>query len=146
MHSFIYDGDSAKDFVKGLGLAFTVPFQEELHNRHLRFAGEDGGVWDQPVQMLPGYRGQTGQEVSRLYQTQLDGRRLPNVADLAPQTRNALISVPVWGDARLEPARPEQLHHREAHHRRSSWLHVMDGHRAPALWRWAMSPAASPWG
>jgi hypothetical protein len=66
VHSFIYDGDSSKDFIKGLGIAFTVPFKEELHNRHIGFVGDGDGVWDQPVQMLPGYRTQTGPEIARL--------------------------------------------------------------------------------
>ncbi len=43
-HSFVFDGDGNKDFLKGLGLSFEVPFKEELHNRHVRFAGDGDGV------------------------------------------------------------------------------------------------------
>ena len=53
-HSFIFDGDPEKDFIKGLGITFDVPFQEELHNRHVRFVGDGTGVWCQPVRLLPG--------------------------------------------------------------------------------------------
>ena len=39
-HSVIFDGDPHKDFIKGLGLTFDVPFAEEPHNRHVRFVGD----------------------------------------------------------------------------------------------------------
>jgi hypothetical protein len=133
VHSFIYDGDSSKDFIKGLGLAFTVPFKEELHNRHFRFVGEGEGVWDQPVRMLPGYRGPAGPEVTRLYDPQLNGQRLPNLADLSAQARNALITVPIWGDARLSQSGPNSFSIEKRTTAASSWLHVMDGHRSLGL-------------
>jgi hypothetical protein len=133
VHSFIYDGDSSKDFIKGLGLAFTVPFKEELHNRHIQFAGDDGGIWDQPVQMLPGYRTQTGPEVARLYRPQLEGQRIPNFSQLTPQTQNALITVPVWGDAKLSQTGPDSFTLDKRTTAAASWLHVMDGHRSAGL-------------
>lgn len=40
VHTIIYDGDEQKDFVRGLGLEFSVPLREEMQNRHVRFAGE----------------------------------------------------------------------------------------------------------
>ena len=133
VHSFIYDGDSSKDFIKGLGLAFTVPFKEELHNRHIRFVGDGDGAWDQPVQMLPGYRAQTGREIAGLYQTQLDGQRVPNLADLTQQSQNAILTVPVWGDAKLSQPGPNSFTIDKRTTAASSWLHVMDGHRSLGL-------------
>ena len=133
VHSFIYDGDSSKDFIKGLGLAFTVPFKEELHNRHFRFVGDGEGVWDQPVRMMPGYRGPAGPEVTRLYDPQLNGQRLPNLADLSAQARNALITVPIWGDAKLSQSGPNSFSIEKRTTAASSWLHVMDGHRSLGL-------------
>ena len=133
VHSFIYDGDSSKDFIKGLGLAFAVPFKEELHNRHFRFVGDGEGVWDQPVRMMPGYRGPAGPEVTRLYDPQLNGQRLPNLADLSAQARNALITVPIWGDAKLSQSGPNSFSIEKRTTAASSWLHVMDGHRSLGL-------------
>jgi hypothetical protein len=72
-HSFVFDSDGNKDFLKGLGLSFEIPFAEEPHNRHIRFVGDssaepdlvsDTGVWAQPVRMLPGYRPQAGRATS----------------------------------------------------------------------------------
>ena len=51
VHTIIFDGDHEKDFIKGLGVVFTVPMREQLHNRHVRFSGADGGLWSEPVQV-----------------------------------------------------------------------------------------------
>jgi hypothetical protein len=134
-HSFVFDGDPAKDFVKGIGLSFRVPFQEEAQNRHIRFVGDaDGGVWTQPVRMLPGYRSQAGQTIGNLYAQHLAGQRVPNLADLDPRTRDAILSVPLWADAKLTQAGPNNwsLYKRTATPG-ASWLHVTDGHRARGL-------------
>src|SRR5450756_2354215 len=37
VHTIVFDGDHAQDFIKGLGLAFAVPMREQVHNRHVRF-------------------------------------------------------------------------------------------------------------
>ena len=49
VNTITYDGDDQKDFIKGLGLVFSVPMREELYNRHVRFAGEGSGIWAEPV-------------------------------------------------------------------------------------------------
>jgi hypothetical protein len=133
VHSFIFDGKASEDFIKGLGISFTVPFKEELQNRHFRFVGDGDGVWDQPVRMLPGYRTQTGQEIARLYDTQLNGRRIPNLDALTPQARNAVLTVPVWSEARLMQLGPNNFTLDKGTSPDSSWLHVTDGHRALGL-------------
>ena len=54
-HSFVFDSDGEEDFIKGLGVRFSVPFREQVHNRHVRFAGDgrDGaGFWCNP--RIPG--------------------------------------------------------------------------------------------
>ncbi|MEO7413398.1 MAG: hypothetical protein ABIZ81_08565 [Opitutaceae bacterium] len=133
-HTFIFDGDANQDFIKGLGLSFSVPFKEELQNRHIRFSGDTDGLWVQPVRMLPGYRSQTGPQIGELYDNHLGGERIPNLADLSPQARNALFTVPIWSDARLTQAGPNNwtIEKRTAT-AGSSWLHVTDGKRARGL-------------
>ena len=56
VHSFIYDGDQKKDFIRSLGIRFDVPMREALYNRHIAFSCADGGVWSEPVQPLVGRR------------------------------------------------------------------------------------------
>jgi hypothetical protein len=45
MHSFVFDGDESRDFVRGIGLRFDAPLSDPMHDRHIRFAGEGGGVF-----------------------------------------------------------------------------------------------------
>ena len=133
VHTFVYDGDPEKDFIKGLGLAFSVPLQEELPNRHIRLAGDDGGIWTQPVQMLPGYRAQAGAQVAELYPAQLAGRRIPNLADLTPQARNATVGVALWPEAKLAQTGPNSWSIHKRTSADASWLHFTDGRRAAGL-------------
>jgi hypothetical protein len=133
-HSLVFDGDGNRDFIKGIGVSFQVPFQEEAHNRHLRFAGDaDGGMWTQPVRMLPGYRPQAGRAVVEHYAAHLAGQRVPNLAEFDERTRNNILTVPLWGDAKLTQLGPNNwsLHKRTT--AESSWLHVTDGRRARGL-------------
>jgi len=37
VHFFIFDGDQTVDFVKGLGMSFSTPLSDQLHDRHVRF-------------------------------------------------------------------------------------------------------------
>ncbi len=48
VRTFVFDGDEHKDFIKGLGIAFSVPLPEQMQNRHVRFSVEDSGVWGEP--------------------------------------------------------------------------------------------------
>jgi hypothetical protein len=50
VHTIIFDGDQEKDFVRGLGLEFDVPMRDDPKNRTVRFGGEEGGVWSEPLQ------------------------------------------------------------------------------------------------
>jgi hypothetical protein len=133
-HSFVFDGDGNKDFITGLGLSFEIPFREEPHNRHIRFAGDaDGGVWTQPVRMLPGYRPQAGRAVAEHYAAQLAGQRIPNLADFDERTRENILTVPLWADARLTQLGPNNWSLYKRTSAESSWLHVTDGRRARGL-------------
>jgi hypothetical protein len=135
-HSFVYDGDGQKDFLKGIGLQFAVPFQEELHNRHVRFVGdahETAGVWAQPVRMLPGYRAQAGRTIVSLYDAHLAGERVQNLDAFPPQERNNILTMPVWGDAKLVQVGPNNWSLSKRTTAEHSWLHVTDGRRARGL-------------
>ena len=135
-HSFVFDGDGNKDFLKSLGLTFEIPFAEQPHNRHIRFVGDaasDTGVWAQPVRMLPGYRPQAGRAVVDHYAAHLAGQRVPNLADLDTRTRENILTVPVWADAKLTQLGPNNFSIFKRTSPDASWLHVTDGKRAQGL-------------
>lgn len=130
VHTFVFDGEAERDFIKGLGLVFEVPFVEEVHNRHLRFIGDGSGVWAQPVRMLPGFRTQAGPEIVERYEAHLAGQRVPGFADFGEEGRAALATMPIWGDARLTQAGANGFSIHKRTTAASSWLHVTDGRRA----------------
>ncbi len=132
-HSFFFDSDGRQDFIKGLGVAFDVPFREEDHNRHVRFAGEgeDGaGFWCQPVRLAPGYRPSAGRVFMENYQAYLRGAKLPDQKDLSEREKAALLTCPVWGDMRITQTNPNSFSIDKRTSPESSWLHVVDGGRA----------------
>lgn len=132
-HSFLFDSDGREDFIKGLGLSFDVPFREEDHNRHVRFAGDgkDGaGFWCQPVRLAPGYRPSAGRVFVDSYQDYLRGAKLPDKAQLKESERNALLTCPVWGDMRIVQNNPNSYSVDKRTNPESSWVHVVDGGRS----------------
>ncbi len=97
-HTFIYDGDESRDFIKGLGLRFDVPMRDELYNRHVRFVGQDSGLWAEAVRGLTGLRRNPGEDVK---QAQIAGLPTPPEADWDPRVSERLRFIPAWGDFTL---------------------------------------------
>ena len=132
-HTFRYDSDGREDFLKGLGLRLSVPFREEVHNRHVRFAGDgrDGaGFWCQPVRLAPGYRPSAGKVFSANYPAYLKGSPLPDAGDLSASERAALETCPIWGDMRLVQDSPNAFSISKRTSPASSWVHYADGGRS----------------
>ncbi|WP_189032464.1 exo-rhamnogalacturonan lyase family protein [Paenibacillus albidus] len=48
VHTFHYDGNPHQDYIKGLGIAFTVPMRGPHYNRHVRLAGDSGLFSESP--------------------------------------------------------------------------------------------------
>ncbi|RMI44143.1 exo-rhamnogalacturonan lyase family protein [Streptomyces triticirhizae] len=131
VHSFVWDGDPATDFVAGLGLRFTVPMVDEAHDRHVRFAGPDGGVWGEPVRVLTGLRRDAGEAVRR---AQVAGTATPPLAEWDERVRDGYRELPLWNEFRL--AQDSATHFSIAKRTREgvSWLrNAAHGDRAPGL-------------
>ena len=131
VHSFVFDGDETKDFISGLGVAFTVPFREEKQNRHVRFAADGDGVWAEPVMMIPGYRAVLVKDAKAMNDTQLLGQRIPNLETLDPKTKDQIETVAVWDSFKLSQLAPDSF----SIDKRAggSWLHVLNGNRSRGL-------------
>ena len=91
-HTFLYDGDEDKDFLKGLGIRFQAPMAGEVFNRHVKFTG-DHGVFHEALVPMTSWRPRLSGE---LYRRQFTGEKLV----LNPEEREAvdkvLEAVPVW--------------------------------------------------
>lgn len=132
-HSFLFDSDGKEDYIKGIGVRFEVPFRDEAHNRHVRFAGDgrDGaGFWCEPVRLAPGYRPSAGRVFTDNYAAYLRGEPLPSLGELGERERSALLTCPVWGDMRLVQAGPGGFSIDKRTTDKSSWVHVTDGGRS----------------
>ncbi len=99
IHTFIFDGDENRDFIRGLGLKFEVDFQgEELHNRHIRFAGQDRGVFGEAVRGLTGLRRDPGKAAR---DAQVAGKRTPDAATFPPAVSERTQYIAAFGDYTL---------------------------------------------
>ncbi|WP_295655560.1 hypothetical protein [uncultured Mucilaginibacter sp.] len=126
VHTIIYNGDQQKDFIKGLGLTFTVPFREELQNRHVRFSGEGDGIWAEPVQPLNGRRPST------YSYDQAAGKPIPNVKD-APDQKILYDNMASWNDYKLVQGSADGFNIQKRTNGASSYLDVIGGKRATGL-------------
>ncbi|MGA3240128.1 MAG: Tat pathway signal sequence domain protein [Bryobacteraceae bacterium] len=134
IHSFVFDGDDKKDFIRGLGVAFGVPMREQVHNRHVRFSGEGEGLWSEPVQpatgrrvlMAPGSR-------TNVFADQLAGKRLPNREAFDAAGQKLLHDWAVWSDYKLVQASADGFGVQKRVNGESCWLDAAAGHRASGL-------------
>jgi hypothetical protein len=123
VHTLTYDGDQEKDFIRGVGLTFAVPFREDTWNRHVRFSGPDGGLWSEPIQ--PGGGNATQQAGQKFDPTQSFGGRsyLPNPNE----------QQPVWSDYKLAQLTPTGFTIHKRTNAQSSWVFSDAGQRASGL-------------
>lgn len=98
VHSFTWDADPARDFVRGLGLRFDVPMTDATHDRHVRFGVVGGGVWGEPVRVLTGLRRDPGAAVNA---AQVAGTATPPIAEWNPQVSAGYQQLAEWNDFRL---------------------------------------------
>ncbi|MBW8882019.1 MAG: Tat pathway signal sequence domain protein, partial [Asticcacaulis sp.] len=131
-HSFVFDGDAAHDFIAGLGLRFAAPLTDELHNRHVRFAGQDGGLWGEAVRNLPGWQPAKFALANR-FADQLEGRAVPALSEMDAKTRDQLLTVPAWDGFRLFQGDCDAFTIDKRTGADSSWLRADQGGRAAGL-------------
>ena len=91
-HTFLYDGDEDRDFLKGLGISFETPLSGALYNRHVKFQG-DHGVFHEAVVPLMSWRPGIPRKI---YEAQMDCERLfPEGEELATIGK-VLQDTPYW--------------------------------------------------
>ena len=113
IHTIVFDGDQEKDFIRGLGLEFDVPLRDQPKDRTVRFAGQDGGLWSEPLQ--PG-GGNVAQESGQ------------PIAGNPVFTKNA-----IWNDFKLAQPTPNGFTIIKRTNPRSTWLFSAAGKRAQGL-------------
>lgn len=130
VHSFIYDGNMDKDFIKGLGMRFEVPMREELYNRHVAFAA-DNGVWAEPVQPLVGRRVLSLDGKQGWQEAQMKGERVPDYNSFDEKNRGYLDDWASWSGFRLSQTSADAFTVRKRTHEGRPWVGTYSGKRAP---------------
>ncbi|KAK9857425.1 hypothetical protein MYU51_020851 [Penicillium brevicompactum] len=130
IHSLVFDGGE-KDFITGLGLRFDVPLKgEEYYNRHIRFAGVDGGILNEAVQGITGLRRDPGQEVKT---AQFEGRELPATDTWDSRVTTRLKWIPTWSDYSLTQLTADGFGLKKRTKAGQSWVKIPSGTRAEGL-------------
>ncbi len=128
MHSFVFDGDEHKEFIRGLGLRFDVVMHDsQMHDRHVRFAGEGKGLWAEGVRNLTGLRRDAGQAVK---EAQTAGKACPPVDSFPDTVRNRLGYIPAWSDYTLSQTGPDSFEIRKRTKPGHGWITADNGRRA----------------
>lgn len=130
VHSFIHDGDPARDFVAALGVEARVPMAGAMHDRHVRIAIGAETLFAEAVRPLTGLRRDPGKAFR---EAQIAGRVVPPLDQMAPVVRNLLERIPLWGDFRLSQLSANGAllakRTRDGH----AWIDCDEAHRAPGL-------------
>jgi hypothetical protein len=132
VNTVIYDGDDSKDFIKGLGMVFSVPLQEEMHNRHIRLAGEGPGIWAEPVRPLVGrfpfmLNGKT------VFPDQQAGKPVPSITQFEARIQPLIKDLPVWNDYKLVQHTADAFSIQKRTNSKSVWLDANAGKRSKGL-------------
>ena len=131
VHSFVFDGDMDRDFIRSLGIRFEVPMREEVYNRHVAFATADGGVWAEPVQPLNGRRILTLDGDKGWQGRQMRGERIPAYEKFDAKNRHLLDHWAVWNGFRLSQTTADAFSIRKRTHADRPWIGTFSGTRAP---------------
>jgi len=130
LHTIIFDGDESRDFIKGIGLRFTTPLKDALHDRHVRFAGEEKGVFGEAVRGLTGLRRDPGAAVRN---AQIAGLATPPVETFARTVSSRLDLIPAFGDWTLFQHSADSFAIRKRTKAGHSWLDADRGRRSAGL-------------
>lgn len=123
-HTFLYDGDQDADFIRGLGLRFSVPLREEAFNRHVAFATDGGGVWSEPIQPLTGRM-----SLGDVYRQQAEGQHV-EIDNNDEQAKFLVGHWACWDGYRLSQLTDKGFSIRKRTSADNPWMGTYTGTRA----------------
>ncbi|QYM77729.1 Tat pathway signal sequence domain protein [Horticoccus luteus] len=130
VHTIVHDGDEQKDFIRGLGVRFEVPMRGALYDRHVRFSGQDAGLFAEAVQGITGLRRDPGVAVR---EAQVAGRATPPLETWSPAVSQRLQYVPAFGDWTLFQSTADGFEIRKRTREGFTWIGPARGQRAGGL-------------
>ncbi|KAI4730422.1 hypothetical protein E4T49_01809 [Aureobasidium sp. EXF-10728] len=130
VHSLIYDGVPKTDFVRGIGLRFDVPLEDEFYDRHIRIAGVDGGILNEAVQGVTGLRRDPGQAVRT---AQYQGKKTPALETWDTRVSSRLKWIPTWNDYSLTQLSSDGFTLKKRTKAGQSWINIPGSTQAGGL-------------
>ncbi|POX59252.1 Tat pathway signal sequence domain protein [Streptomyces sp. Ru62] len=132
VHTLTYDGTqepgkASGDFIRGLGVRFTVPMRDAPYDRHIRLGGEGTGLLREAVQGITGLRRDPGAAVQA---AQYEGRKLPDPATWDQRVTTRLQYIPHWGDHTLSQLSADGFTVRKRTKKGHGWIAAGSGGRA----------------
>ncbi|WP_318204531.1 Tat pathway signal sequence domain protein [Streptomyces sp. SCL15-4] len=132
VHTLTYDGTqepgkASGDFIRGLGVRFTVPMRDAAYDRHIRIGGEGTGLLREAVQGVTGLRRDPGAAVQA---AQYEGRKLPDPATWDQRVTTRLKYIPHWGDYTLAQLSADGFTVRKRTKKGHGWITAGGGRRA----------------
>ncbi|MFC3236603.1 Tat pathway signal sequence domain protein, partial [Streptomyces nitrosporeus] len=132
VHTVTYDGTqepgkASGDFVRGLGVRFTVPLRDAAYDRHIRIGGDGTGLLREAVKGITGLRRDPGAAVR---EAQFAGKRLPDPATWDQRVTTRLRYIPEWGDYTLSQLSADGFTLRKRTGKGHGWIGAGGGRRA----------------
>ncbi|BBC31359.1 uncharacterized protein SGFS_026530 [Streptomyces graminofaciens] len=132
VHTFVWDGEQKPgsdkgDFLRGLGVRFTVPLRDEAYDRHVRLADSGGGLFAEAVQGITGLRRDPGEAVRK---AQIAGEKLPDTSTWDSRVSGRLAYIPKWGDFTLTQPTADGYAIRKRTRSGYGWIPAAAGQRA----------------
>ncbi|MFF4250059.1 Tat pathway signal sequence domain protein [Streptomyces sp. NPDC001663] len=132
VHTFVWDGEQKPgsdegDFLRGLGIRFTVPLSDQPYDRHIRFADSGGGLFGEAVQGITGLRRDPGRAVR---DAQIAGEKLPDTSTWDTRVSSRLAYIPKWGDFTLTQPTADGYVVRKRTKAGHGWIQAAAGRRA----------------
>ncbi len=130
VHTFLYDGNPHKDFIKGIGMSFNVPMRGPLYNRHVRFAGDTGFFSESPKGLMTW---RTGGKYMELYSQQTAGKMISFDEKEDAEFLELLDDSAVWDSFKLVQHTADSYTISKRTKRDCGWLKSAVGQRSGGL-------------
>jgi hypothetical protein len=127
LHTIVFDGDESQDFIRGIGLRFSAPLTDALHDRHVRFVGDADGLFAEAVRGLTGLRRDPGAAARK---NQIEGAA---AGAISSAVSDRMQYVPAFGDWTLLQPNANSFTIRKRTADGHAWLDAGFGHRASGL-------------
>ncbi|QGH35455.1 hypothetical protein GI584_15975 [Gracilibacillus salitolerans] len=129
VHTFLYDGNPHKDFIKGIGIDFKIPMNGPLYNRYIRFAGDNGIFSESPKGMLTW---RTSGRYEELYKEQIAGRPIEFNSD-DQNFLELLDDSATWNNFKLVQISADSYTISKQTREEFAWICAVSGKRAGGL-------------